>query len=66
MFKDKCPRCNSPLECLGGASAHPNNWYCIDNVLCGWQAWGADPNPPLPLGENSFEELSAKAHRRET
>jgi len=35
----KCPKCSSDLQCLGGSSAHPNNWYCTDEKGCGWQAW---------------------------
>jgi hypothetical protein len=36
---DKCPRCSKDLLCLGGCSAHPDNWYCSDEKGCGYQAW---------------------------
>lgn len=36
---DKCPRCGSELKCLAGHSAHPLNWYCKNENICGWQAW---------------------------
>jgi len=38
---DKCPRCGGDLKCLGGCSAHPDNWYCRDTSGCGWRAWEA-------------------------
>lgn len=39
--EDKCPRCGGPISCLGGCSAHPDNWYCDDEKGCGWQAWSS-------------------------
>lgn len=35
---NKCPKCSKELECLGGCSAHPRNWYCPDSK-CGYEAW---------------------------
>lgn len=37
---NRCPRCSGPIRCLGGESAHPDNWYCAD-TKCGWEAWTA-------------------------
>ena len=34
----ECPKCGAQLLCLGGESAHPDNWYCIDDA-CGYKAW---------------------------
>jgi len=34
-----CPKCGSSLKCIGGESAHPDNWYCIQEQRCGWKAW---------------------------
>lgn len=36
MNDNKCPKCGRKLNCLGGESAHPDNWYCAS---CGWEAW---------------------------
>ena len=36
---DTCPKCGSSLKCIGGESAHPDNWYCIQEQRCGWKAW---------------------------
>jgi hypothetical protein len=45
---NNCPRCNKPLECLSGESAHPSNWYCPDEA-CGYKAWA-----PAPYERNRF------------
>lgn len=34
-----CPKCGKEMECLGGCSAHPDNWYCSDEESCGYEAW---------------------------
>jgi hypothetical protein len=34
---DKCPRCSTEVQCMGGRSAHWSNWYC-PKPECGWQA----------------------------
>jgi len=34
-----CPKCGSSLKCIGGESAHPDNWYCSQEQRCGWKAW---------------------------
>lgn len=39
MVNEVCPKCGASLECLGGCSAHENNWYCSNEEGCGWQAW---------------------------
>jgi hypothetical protein len=38
-MSDKCPKCQGDLHCLGGHSAHPLNWYCVNEQSCGWEAW---------------------------
>jgi len=35
----KCPECGGATSCLAGESAHWKNWYCDDEINCGWQAW---------------------------
>jgi hypothetical protein len=59
---DSCPHCGSELKCLAGRSAHPTNWYCINNH-CGYQAW--DPAARLtfktgavPEGTDTFDYAS--------
>lgn len=47
MYTNKCPDCNSELQCLGGASAHPLNWYCSDEKNCGWTAWKLQPTSKI-------------------
>lgn len=39
MDTDTCPKCGGPLNCLAGTSAHPDNWFCVDEEGCGWRAW---------------------------
>ena len=40
-MSEKCPKCGSKTECMGGHSAHPLNWYCSDEINCGWTARAA-------------------------
>ena len=35
---NECPNCGENLSCLGGESAHPDNWYCES---CDYKAWEA-------------------------
>ena len=42
-MSDTCPKCKGPIACLAGESAHPSNWYCVDEKGCGWQAWSRAP-----------------------
>lgn len=28
MIDDECKHCGTELTCMGGASAHPSDWYC--------------------------------------
>lgn len=39
MNDNKCQKCGGPTDCLSGASAHPDNWYCENESGCGWRAW---------------------------
>jgi len=36
ILDNNCPKCGGELKCLGGESAHSNNWYCKDEEKCGW------------------------------
>jgi hypothetical protein len=47
MFPSQCPKCKAGLNCLGGCSAHPSNWYCSDEKHCGWQAWNPENKPKV-------------------
>lgn len=53
----KCPKCGGDTQCLGGRSAHPSNWYCVDESGCGWEAWKSNKQDirvvfkPLPQDE---------------
>ena len=42
VMSDQCPKCKGATACLGGHSAHPSHWYCV-NPKCGWQAWDVEP-----------------------
>jgi len=59
---NECPNCGGPISCLGGCSAHEDNWYCNDVETCGWQAWSSkkttkDMYFQDPLPEDRYDRV---------
>jgi len=62
---DTCPKCGSSLKCLGGESAHPDNWYCIQEQRCGWKAWDPVESEVIRLGTKSTRIKALEARVKE-
>lgn len=65
----RCPKCNGPMSCLAGHSAHHANWYCDDEEGCGFRAWEPTPikvaSPPSqdhPFNEQELAILINAMH----